>query len=968
MRQGWGIAPGQRAERPTIEYWIMRLTNQGMAFLPKGGALPRGPYPVFPELDIAQDGAVTGEVHFAGEPKYPRPISIGTDFDVHIPHPDSITGENVILTIRFVDNSGSVTGYVHGSHAQFHLPTNRRDSTGSRPVVSTAHRQESVVDTVPPDRKREERPEGRQASFLTSRQALILTALRIEYKAVRAFLTEMREETHPCGTVYERGKLRDSIGNVWDVALVEIGAGNVNAGVEAERAIAHFDPSVAFFVGVAGGLKDVAIGDVVVATKIYMYESGKAHDSFEPRPDVAQSSYRLEQRARAEAKREDWLKRLGDVNLANPPNVHVGAIAAGEKVVASTGSTTYQLLRSTYGDALAVEMEGRGFLQAIRARSRVEALVIRGISDLIDKKSDADARGFQEVAARHAGAFAFEVLSKLMAGEVAGDEDETGPVSTPDHESTFPRIDNVRILGTTEDPRAEIRGVNLVGADVAVTADSMAATIVRNEPTVLEILLPRGFFGNVAIRVDGKSSNSVFCDASYLGKRPNHHHKVIAAELPLYSDAKALTKRQGVVGLLLRSTDTSREFITIVPTYPSRYKAGCYVTHGPHIPGTSVGETWYIDPTSGKIEYAWTGSMMMAPTTIGPVGNFKLGGISILPNTVHTQLGENRCLRVTSWGRDGSIQEDSDVTDRVKWKNIDASVAAVRDGVLFQRNWDGYEPNASWTGTLAPFEISVEHLLRGQQTTYFQGLRQLQQIRFDNEDNLYICNQGPSVFRLDRTGVFSEILRISSSPRAAAGIDCLAVDVHKNLYVNDVSKQAAFKFSWDGRKYVNPIEVAAAVTGAKKGFAVMDSGDVFVAVMGSPSRGWIVRREVNGKETVFPVRGTPIWLAAGTDGNIYVPFADTATVVAYRPDGTVAEEIPYNIKDSSVCDILVDKDSVIYMPLFHTGRVLRIGFGGVLWQAEFLPQTFGTPGGIAMDSHGRLYVSDFTGNSIDVVY
>ncbi len=199
-----------------------------------------------------------------------------------------------------------------------------------------------------------------------------------------------------------------------EVSFAEIGPGNPGAAAEAERAIAYFAPEVVLFLGVAGGIKGVSIGDVVVATKVYGYERGKVEGDFRSRPVVFNSSYDLEQRARAEAKREDWVTRINK-SLASTFRVFVAPIAAGEKVISSKTSDVFMFISEHFGDALAVEMEGVGFLDAAHANQQVRALVIRGISDLIDNKEKSDAQGSQELAALNAAAFAFEVVAKYSS-------------------------------------------------------------------------------------------------------------------------------------------------------------------------------------------------------------------------------------------------------------------------------------------------------------------------------------------------------------------------------------------------------------------------------------------------------------------------------------------------------------------------------------------------------------------------
>jgi nucleoside phosphorylase len=129
------------------------------------------------------------------------------------------------------------------------------------------------------------------------RKVVILTALRVEYLAVREHLQSIKEVHHPEGNFYETGIFQgEGDDNTWEVVIAEIGPENENAAVQTERAIRFFDPGIILLVGVAGGFKtkDVTPGDVVVASKVYGYESGKAEaNDFKTRPEVFRPGFKL---------------------------------------------------------------------------------------------------------------------------------------------------------------------------------------------------------------------------------------------------------------------------------------------------------------------------------------------------------------------------------------------------------------------------------------------------------------------------------------------------------------------------------------------------------------------------------------------------------------------------------------------------------------------------------------------------
>ncbi|POX62053.1 purine phosphorylase [Streptomyces sp. Ru62] len=308
---------------------------------------------------------------------------------------------------------------------------------------------------------------------------VILTALNVEYQAVRRKLAGPQVHRHKRGTLFEVGTVQ---GTSCRIALGLTNKGNHSAAVIAERAIQEFSPVAVLFVGVAGALWDTArLGDVVMATHVYAYHGATSEDDgTKARPRVWETAHGVSQLGSHLARANDWADDTSGHGRA--PQVRFGAIAAGEVVQNSKISAEARWIRQHYNDALAIEMEAAGVAQAGHLNGAPVA-IIRGISDRADgTKSSANDRNWQPRAAANAAAFATR-----LAVELVGEREQIA-VSEADRAPTADRLEE-HVSNTAHNSTVGIMAGSVRGSTVYVNAD---AKVTRPADLVAELDAFRG--------------------------------------------------------------------------------------------------------------------------------------------------------------------------------------------------------------------------------------------------------------------------------------------------------------------------------------------------------------------------------------------------------------------------------------------------------------------------------------------
>jgi len=234
----------------------------------------------------------------------------------------------------------------------------------------------------------------------------IFTALPTETDAVLEQLESFTPQLVG-DTVSQTGALKGSVSGC-QVTVVELGPGNIETAMEAGRVRSDGSADILLFVGIAGALKDLALGDVVAAHEVVWLHRAKIEGGERwNRGQMHPCSRELVQVARYTADHMAWQQRLAQTTEGPQPRAVVGQILSGEELVKDPAYR--QELTHRFSDALAVENEGYGLVRAATAALKV--LVIRGASDHADAtKSDRS----QPAAARAAAAFAAELLNDYL--------------------------------------------------------------------------------------------------------------------------------------------------------------------------------------------------------------------------------------------------------------------------------------------------------------------------------------------------------------------------------------------------------------------------------------------------------------------------------------------------------------------------------------------------------------------------
>ena len=173
-------------------------------------------------------------------------------------------------------------------------------------------------------------------------------------------------------------------------------------------------PKLIIMTGICGGVRNVKLGDVIVADRSWDWQGGKwLHTGeFDSAPDHKEGSPELVALARGTEELAQSFWRGKDKRPESPPSVKVGPMLSGSAVVEDPAK--HDIFIRQHRKAIAVDMECFGvyFSADMSVDPQSKVLCIKCVSDLADRNK---ADNFQDYCSELSARVGFEVVRRYFS-------------------------------------------------------------------------------------------------------------------------------------------------------------------------------------------------------------------------------------------------------------------------------------------------------------------------------------------------------------------------------------------------------------------------------------------------------------------------------------------------------------------------------------------------------------------------
>ncbi|WP_413112698.1 5'-methylthioadenosine/S-adenosylhomocysteine nucleosidase [Thaumasiovibrio sp. DFM-14] len=226
----------------------------------------------------------------------------------------------------------------------------------------------------------------------------IIGAMEQEVEILKSLLTDVNRLDLAGCTFYE-GRLDGA-----DVVLLQSGIGKVAVSVGTTLLLERFSPDAIINTGSAGGFDNtLTMGDVVVSTEV------RHHDA-----DVTAFGYEMGQMAQQPAafQADSQLIDIAEQAILASGNTRAlrGLICSGDAFICTKEKIDY--IRHHFPTIVAAEMEAAAIGQVCH-QFKVPFVVVRAISDVVDKESPMDFHQFLPIAAKSSSEMAVKMVALL---------------------------------------------------------------------------------------------------------------------------------------------------------------------------------------------------------------------------------------------------------------------------------------------------------------------------------------------------------------------------------------------------------------------------------------------------------------------------------------------------------------------------------------------------------------------------